>query len=115
MQTLHLAGAAVVVQRAYRQRLARKLLRTIRSMRETRRQEEAAARLRSAIKLQAVFRGSFLRHALRDVLNDEAQAEAAPSSPSMRDRRKSRSRERRPRSELSRRGAAKAHLPHPLS
>ena len=86
----------MVVQRAYRQRLARKLLRTIRSMRETRRQEEAAARLRSAIKLQAVFRGSFLRHALRDVLNDEAQEESAPSSPSMRDRRKSRSRERRP-------------------
>ena len=78
VQTLHLSGAALVVQRAYRQRLARKLLRTIRTKREEQRANEARRRLRAATRLQCIWRGFFLRTALTDVLNDQTDAAGAP-------------------------------------
>ena len=72
MQTLHLAEAVVTVQRAYRQRLGRKLMRAQRALMERHRQQTVAAQLMAAIKFQAIWRGFFFRVAMSDMVEDRA-------------------------------------------
>ena len=78
VQTLHLSEACITVQRAYRSRIARKLLRAMKETvaRERHLREQKA--IWAAVKMQQIWRGFFLRSALRDVI--AADPGSAPSS-----------------------------------
>ena len=77
VQTLHLESAAITVQRGYRSRIARKLLRAMRETIAREREAKAARELESCVRVQAIWRGFFLRTALRDVVEAEFADEMA--------------------------------------
>jgi len=74
-----LSKAATQVQRHFRERKLRKLMRTLRSGKEsaetTRREKQEAAELKSACVMQAAYRGHLVRKALRG-LSDGAKQTA---------------------------------------
>ena len=75
VQTLHLVEAAVTVQRGYRQRMGRKMMRTQRQLIEEHRKATAYAQLRAAIAMQSAWRGFFLRTCSRALADEHLAAE----------------------------------------
>jgi len=72
-----LSKAATQVQRHFRERKLRKLMRTLRSGKESaesnRRQAQEAAELKSACVMQAAYRGHLVRKALRGISGEAKQ------------------------------------------
>jgi hypothetical protein len=75
VEALHLTAACELVQRAYRNRLARKMVRVQRALVQRHRKESEQKQLFAVIKVQAIARGFFLRTASQLVIDEKFAAE----------------------------------------